>query len=185
MPERDSRMNEETTLPVPLERTAEDRLQPAVHFSEEEAAKIVEALEIIAARMPDLEIPHPSTSRRVRGARTIPRELVAAMIDTVEISPGFRAIGTFDAAAAREALQAIDARRKVAVRLATLLEHINYTNEAQWARLATAATQTLTIAGLRAKRPDGAELVSHVKRLRKILGRKSVGRPKKGRGEEE
>lgn len=74
-------MGEETRALVPLEGTVPSTRETTA--ADELVAQIVQVMDKIEERM-RLESPHPSTARRVRGARTIPREFVVALIATVE-----------------------------------------------------------------------------------------------------
>ena len=165
-------MDKETREVVPLESSV-----PALP-SAELAAKVLDVMDMIEERM-ELETPHPSTRSRVRGGRTVPREFVVAMIAAVESVPEMRELGTFDPAAAREVLQAQDAYRQVAERTFRLLASLNYTIESRWAKVAAAATLTLSLARIRARNPRAAKLAAVVENLRKLLGRKGKGNGKK------
>ena len=67
----------------------------------------------------------------------------------------------------------------IADHLATLLANLNYTIEARWAKVAAAAMETSRILSVMAKDPKNADLVSHVERLRRHLGRKTGAKRKK------
>ncbi len=177
-------MNDETKplpLDLPLPLTVAETAPPALNPYEQQAANIVAVLDLIASRMPGLEAPHPSTSRRVRGARMVPLEFVLALIDAVETTPRIQAMGLFDAADARHALQANDGSRTVARHLETLLTNINYTVEARWSKVAQAALQTYLVLRLKAKDPKNADLAGHVEHLRRLLGRKEAAKGRKKR----
>lgn len=83
-------MDEETRLVAP-----EDDLTSAVEAeivppaADELTRKIVAALDLLAAQIPDLQTPNPATARRVRGARTIPRAGVLAILAATEAEPRF------------------------------------------------------------------------------------------------
>ena len=170
-------MSEETREVVPLESSV-----PALPKVEELAAKIIEVMDMIAERM-ELETLHPSTSSRVRGARTISREFVVALIAVVESMPEFQKFNTFDPAEAREVLQGMDAYKQVSERTSRLLASMNYTIEARWAKIAADATLTFTLASIQAKDPGQAEVAAAVENLRKLLGRKGKGTGKKKKKE--
>lgn len=159
-------MDEDTRL-VPSERVA-----PVLTPAEELAAQIVRAIDIVAARM-ELETPHPATAKRVRSARTVSREFVAAMIAAVEALPELQRLRSFDSAEAREVLQGRDPMRSVADRIAMLMASVNYTIEARWARIAGAALDTFRVASAMAVDTDNPELAAHVEVLRRHLGRKN------------
>lgn len=130
-------------------------------------------MDLIAERL-ELETPHPSTARRVRGARTIPREFVLSMIAAAERRPDLPVLGGFDSAEAREVLEAADAHRLLAERTALFLASLNYTIEARWARVAAEAVNQFSIASIMAENPENAELAAEVENLRRQLGRKGL-----------
>lgn len=142
-----------------------------VTAQEKLAAEIIEAIEAIAARIPRLEAPHPSTAAHVRGARTVSREFLASMIAAVEDRPELRGVGTFDVDEARDTLQFLDAFRPVADRVAALLASITYTMEARKAAVAAKAMNTYHVMKGLARDPGGAPLRPHLDALRRDLGR--------------
>lgn len=164
-------MDEETQLAV-----APDSSSPALTDAERTAATIVAALDIIASRL-NLETPHPKTSRRVRGSRTVSPEFISSLIATVEAQQQLQTIGTFDTEKARLVLQTRDALRIVAERVAMLLASVNYTIEARWAEVVHAGMGTFRIATAMAEDPANAEMAAHVETLRRHLGR--TNKPKK------
>src|ERR1044071_6699431 len=115
-------MDSNPPLPPDVETTS-----PTITAAQRLADDIAEAIDAIAARIPGLEAPHPSTATRVRGARTVSREFIASMIAAVEATPDLQSTGTFDPQEARATLQFIDAFRPIADRLASLQASINYT----------------------------------------------------------
>lgn len=172
-------MDEETRELIQLESsvpaTAEASATPALPPAEKLATLIVDVMDIIAERMA-LESPHPSTAKRVRGGRTVPREFVIGLTAAVESMPEFQEFGSFDVAEAREVLQATDAYRQIAERTTLLLASMNYTIEARWSRLAEAAMLTFSLAKIRARNPGQGALAARVQSLSKLLGRRG---PKK------
>ena len=146
---------------------------PTVTAAERLASEIAEAIDAIAARIPQLEAPHPSTATAVRGARTVSREFIVSMIAAVEAMPELQSVGTFDTEEARATLQFIDAFGPVADRLAALLASVNYTMASRRAKVAAAAMTTYAVAKGLARDPGGASLVVHLDILRHDLGRKN------------
>jgi hypothetical protein len=167
---KEGRVGEETREVVPMESSV-----PALPI-EELAAKVIGVLDMIEERM-KLDSPHPDTRNRVRGGRTVSRDVVVALIAAVESMPELQELETFDPAEARDVLEAGDAYRQVAQRMALLLASLNYTIEARWAKVASDALLTLGVAKRRARRPGAAKLAAVVETLVKLLGRK--GRKKK------
>jgi hypothetical protein len=117
-------VDEETRAIVLLESIAQSEEEASaglvVRSPEQLAAEVAKVMDLIGEAL-DLETPHPSTARRVRGARTIPREFVLSMIAAAERRPDFPALGEFDSAEARAVLESAEACRLVAERTAMLL----------------------------------------------------------------
>jgi hypothetical protein len=165
-------MDDETQV-VPSGSTAAELTE-----AEELAARIIRAIDIVAARL-ELETPHPATAKRVRGARTVSREFVEAMIAAVEALPELQRLETFDSAEARDVLQGRASMQAVADRVAMLMASVNYTIEARWARVARAALDTFRLASAIAESTDNAVLAAHVEVLRRHLGRRNGRKTKK------
>lgn len=150
-----------------------DYPSPTVTAAEELAAEIGEAIDSLAARIPRLEAPHPSTATHVRGARTVSRGFLTSMIAAVEARPELQSLGTFDTDEARDTLQFRDAFRPIADRVAMLLASLNYTMAARQAKVAANAMRTYEIMKALARDAGGAPLVEHLEVLRRDLGRKN------------
>lgn len=182
-------MDEDTRAIVPLDSIAlseaDVSAEPAVRPAEQLAADVAKVMDLIAERL-KLETPHPSTARRVRGARTVPREFVVSMIAAAERRPDFPFIGEFDSAEARSVMESSDAYRTLAERTAMLLASLNYTIEARWAKVVAGAMYAFSQASIVAEQPDKAELAAEIENLRRQLGRKGLRRKKaaKKTGEE-
>jgi hypothetical protein len=169
-------VDEETREIVPLETTAVEKAPSpgavtARAAANELAAQVTSIMDMIAERMA-LESPHPSTAKRVRGARTVPREFVVGLTALVEWMP--RLAQTFDTGAAHEVLESIDAQKQLAERTALLLASMKYTNESRWAKVVAAAMLTFSLAGIMAKDPKNAELAARVESLSRLLGRRGT-----------
>ena len=180
-------MSEETRELVPVEDSVPSPSEapgvPVLSAAEDLAMQVIQVMDKIAETM-ELESPHPSTARRVRGSRTVPRQFIVDLIAAVESMPEFRGLGTFDPAEAREVLEAGDTQRQVAERTARFLASINYTIESRWAKIVEDAITTFTIASIRAKNPNEAKLAARVASLKKSLGRKGGRKKREGTKEE-
>jgi hypothetical protein len=174
-------VDEDSRAIVPLESIApteaEASAEPAVRPAEQLAADVARVMDLIAERL-KLETPHPSTARRVRGARTVPREFVVSMIAAAERRPDFPFLGEFDSAEARSVLESTDACRTLAERTAMLLASLNYTIEARWAKVVADAMYAFSQASIVAEKPEQAELAAEIENLRRQLGRKGQRRKK-------
>ena len=175
-------MKEDTLAVVPLENSA-----PAVRAPEELAAEVTRILEVIAEHL-QLETPHPSTARCVRGARTVSREFVVSMIAAAERHPDHPILERFDSARARKVLESTDAYRIMAEYTAMFLARLKYTTEVNWAEVVANAMETYALAGIRAKHSKNAVLAAEVANMRQHLrkgGRKSGRKKKETKGEQE
>jgi hypothetical protein len=166
-------VDEDTREIVLLESSVPAALEP-----ERLAALVINVMDLIAERM-ELESPHPSSAKKVRGARMVTRDFIVDMIAAVETMTDFQSIGTFDAAEARAMLEYSDAARPVAERMSRLVASINYTIEVRWSRVVAAALLTLSLAKIVAKDPAKADLAARVESLSKTLGRKGRKTKKK------
>jgi len=110
----------ESLVPSEAEGSADLTVRPP----EQLAADVARVMDLIAEAL-HLETPHPSTARRVRGARTIPREFVMSMIGAAECRPDLPVLGEFDSAEARAVLQSAEVCRLVAERTAMFLAGLN------------------------------------------------------------
>ena len=160
--------DEETRVVVPLEDST-----PAVRSSDQVAAEIVKVLDLIAERL-ELRTPHPATAKKVRGARTVPREFVLSLLAAAERRPDHPVLRRFDTVRARDVLQTGDALRLLAERTTMFLASLNYTYEARWAEVVANALTTFALASAVARDPDQSELAAEVENLRKQLGRKGT-----------
>jgi len=148
---------------------------------DELTTKIIAALDMIAALVPDLRKPHPATAKKVRGARTVPREAVSSIIAMVEASPMLQRILPMKVDRAHEVLDSTDAYRLLGERLDVLRAQVKYTGEARWAEVVAQAMQAYSIASIYAEDPREPELAAHVATIRRHLGRRNgaTGKRKK------
>jgi hypothetical protein len=182
-------VDEDTRAIVPLESVAPSEAEASAELvvrpAEQLVADVAQVMDLIAERL-ELETPHPSTARRVRGARTVPREFVVSMIAAAERRPDFPFIGEFDSAEARSVLESSDAYKTLAERTAMLLASLNYTIEARWAKVVASAVYAFKQASIVSDLPGRAEMAAEIENLRRQLGRKGTGKKKaaKKTGEE-
>ena len=151
---------------------------PTITASDRLAAELLEAIDALAARIPRLQPPHPSTAAQVRGARTIPDEAILSMIAAVEETPQLQSLGTFDVDEARATLQFNHAFRQVVDRLEMLTTSLVYTMELRKARVVFELLRTFDIMKGLARDPE-AGLTHHVETLRQRIGRRNPGRKRK------
>jgi hypothetical protein len=146
---------------------------PTITTAQHLAAKIVEQINSLAARIPQFQPPHRSTSARARAANSVSPDFIQTMIAAVEASPELQLLGTFDTDDARDMLQFNDAFRAVADYVAIFLSSIRHTMRLRKARVVFAAMRTYAIAKGLARDPDSAKLIAHLDNLRRDLGRKA------------
>ena len=175
-------MNDETRLvPTRDERALRDAepVMPVPVSVDELATKVIAALDVIAAIIPDLRTPHPATAKKVRGSRTVSREAVSSIIAMVEASPTLQKLMNTDRA--REVLASADDYRLLGERLDVLRAQVKYTAEARWAEVVAEAMAAYTVASIVADDPKKAEIAAHVATVRRHLGRRNgaTGKRKK------
>jgi hypothetical protein len=146
---------------------------------DELATKIVAALGMIAALIPDLRKPHPATAKKVRGARTVSREAVSSILAMVEASSMLQRILPMNIDRAHEVLSSVDDYRILGERLEVLCAQVKYTGEARWAEVVAQAMQAYAIASTLAEDPQEAELAAHVATIRRHLGRRNAATGKR------
>ena len=167
-------MDEETRLvPAQVTRalTNEETATLAPVTVAEVSTKIVAAIDLIASLIPDLRTPHPRTEKKVRGARTVPREAVLAIIAMVESSSVMQSMNLFDPEHGREVVELDDGYRLLDERLERLRRQVRYTVEARWAEVASTAMDAYIIAKRLAKEPRYADLAAHVATIGRHLDR--------------
>jgi hypothetical protein len=174
-------MDDETRLVPAQERTGftETEATALTPVARELATKVVAALDMLAAIIPDLRKPHPATARKVRGARTISREAVSSIAAMADASPYLQAIKAMNTDRAREVLASMDDYRLLAERLEMLMADVKYTAEARWAEVVAEAMHAYRMASIYADDPSDAELAAHVATIRRHLGRRNAATGKR------
>lgn len=165
-------MDEETRLVrAELSRALADpdtiALNPVAVY--ELASKVVVALDVIEAIIPDLRTPHPSTAKRVRGARTVPREAVIAIVAMVDAWPSLR--NCLNLERAHEVIEHDHNFRVLGDRMERLRKQVSYTLEARWAEVTEEAMAAYHMAKVYAKQPKNAALAQHIAVIRGHLDR--------------
>lgn len=177
-------MNDETRLVPVRDEGALTDAEPAAPVPvsvDELTTKVVAALDMIAAIIPDLRTPHPASAKQVRGGRTVSREAVHSIVALVEASPRLQKVTQMDTARAREVLGSADAYRLLGERLDLLRAQVRYTAEARWAEVAAQAMLAYSVASVLADDPTEPELATRVETVRRHLGRRNgaTGKRKK------
>ena len=178
-------MNDETRL-VSAQATsalAAETIPFAPVTVAELTTKMIAAIDLIAALIPDLRKPHPDTKKQVRGARTVPREAIVAIVAMVESSRVLQSPQLVDLDRAHEVLQFDDGFRVLDQRIEMLRAQVSYTVEARWAELVTEAMAAYHMAKRYAKDPRYPELAQHVATVHSHLNRKNATTGKKKKNE--
>ncbi|HEY0157489.1 MAG TPA: hypothetical protein VGF28_09410 [Thermoanaerobaculia bacterium] len=151
--------------------------------SERAAAEVAALLDEIVARIPRLTAPAPGRKNSVRGARTVRREYVVAMIDVVERHRELTEVRVqLDAAQARETLEFRDAFRPIAMRLAVVLKSLTFTMDARWAAVVQQALAAYAMAQAISGAPGRESLAAELELVAKDLNRKDKPKKKKEAG---
>ena len=111
---------------------------PTVTEMDRVAEQVRATIDSVAALIPRLEQPHPSTRHRIRAHRTVPRAFIVSMIAAVEEIETLRLVRKFDVDDARETLQFIDAFRPIVDQLQALTSALRFTIESRKARVVAA-----------------------------------------------
>jgi hypothetical protein len=156
--------------------SAEPGISPTVTHYQQLATEVCKQLDVIAASVPRLELKHPSVAKSTNSLLNVPMEFLATAIAVVDQVPELQNVNRLDVAAARDALQFIQAFRPVADKVAALFKSVTSTINTQQAGLAVDSLQTYAIAKGLARDVKSAHIASHVANLKRDLGRR--GRPK-------
>lgn len=135
------------------------------------ATKVVAALDIIAAIIPDLRTPHPKTAKKVRGGRTVRREAIISIVAMVEASPGLQQMKLLNIERAHEIIEKDNAFQVLDERLEKLRKQVRYTVEARWAELVSEAMDAYHMAKQLAKDPRYADLAAHIAVIKSHLAK--------------
>jgi len=149
---------------------------------DEVSTKLVAAVDLIASLIPDLRTPHPATEKKVRGARTVPREAIVAIIAMVESSDVIRSMNLLDPEHAREVVELDDGYQVLDERLERLRRQVRYTVEDRWAEVVSEAMAAYMMAKRFARQPRYADLAAHVAIIGRHLDRSNGSTAKTKRG---
>lgn len=145
---------------------------PTVTHYQQLADNFTKALDEIVQGIPSLEDAHPATTNFVRSHSNVSIEFLATAIAVVEQTPELQLLNKLDVVTARDTLQFLEAFRPVLDRIAALAQSLKFTMASRKATLAADALQIYDIAKGVARDPGAAALVSHVRNLKRDLGRR-------------
>jgi hypothetical protein len=135
-------------------------------------------LEAIRAKIPRFQHPHPKTRKLVRTFRSVPRQFVVQMNDSVHLSEELQAFKTYDPVEGAAALDFVDNFKVFRSQLASFLEAVNFTMEVRFAEVAEKGLRTYQIAKAFRRAPR-TSLGPHLTRMREALNRAGGKRRKK------
>jgi hypothetical protein len=156
-----------------------DRFIPTVTHAERRAAVVAKVLDRAAARIPGLMAPHKETARHMRGHRTVPRTFIRTMIAAVDDVEVLQTANTFDVDEAEAALQFEAAFRPLIDKIALLLASLIYTIDLRISPVATKALRTYALARILTRNGRNRALISHLRFLKRDLGRKGPRKKRK------
>jgi hypothetical protein len=157
--------------PVPPAQT------PTVTHYQQIAANLAKAIDDMLALIPSFLEAHPDTNAFVRTHQNVPLQFIATAVAAVESNPELQGNGTFDAVAARDALQFIDAFRPMADRLSAAAKNVTFSINSRKANAGNGALEIYAIAKRLALNPLRTTMSSHVGNLKRDLGKRG---PRKG-----
>ena len=155
--------------------------KPTVTEAERAAAMVKMILRQAAKRVPGLKASHSTTSKRIRGHRTVPKAFIRSMISVVDDLEVLQTMSGFDPEEAQAALQFEAAFRSVVDQMAILQASLTYTIGERLAVVAGKALRAYAIAKGLARDSRSRDLSLRVRRLKTALGRKGPRKKKKPR----
>lgn len=135
-------------------------------------------LDALRAKIPSFRFPHPTTRKMVRTYRSVPRDFVKQMNDTVRLNDEIRAVGIYDADDGAAALDFVDHFKVFRSQVAIFLHGLNFTIEYRHAEVAAKGLQTYQIIKALRRSPRST-LGSHLENLREALNRAGKKRGRK------
>ena len=157
------------------------KAKPTVTEAERAARMVKMIFRQAAKRVPGLKASHSTTSKRIRGHRTVPKAFIRSMISVVDDLEVLQRMSGFDPEEAQAALQFEAAFRSVVDQMAVLQTNLTYTIEAQIAVVAGKALRAYAIIKGLARDGRNRDLAIRIRRLKTALGRKGPRKKKKPR----
>lgn len=139
-------------------------------------------LDAIRAKIPNFQYPHPTTRKMVRTYRSVPREFVQRMNDTVRLNDEIRAVGIYNHEDGIKAADFVDHFKIFREEVAGFLHGLNFTIEYRHAEIAAKGLQTYQIIKALRRSPRST-LGSHLETLREALNRAGKKRGRKRQSE--
>jgi hypothetical protein len=150
-----------------------------LNANERAAAEVAILLEAIAERIPRLTAPNAARKKRAIAARTVRREYVLSMIDTIERRQNYQLLRSFDLAEARDTLEFNDAFRPIAARMFVLLSSLKFTMADRMAEVIRQALQAYTMAKPIAEAAKDDVFAAELELVAQDLNRKNKPKTKK------
>jgi hypothetical protein len=140
--------------------------------------ELIADLQAMRAKIPGFRDAHPKTRKMVRTYRSVPREFIAKMNDSVKQSEEMKSFGTYDPEAGAETLDFVDNFKLFRSFVEMFLSGVNFTIEYRHAEIADRALQTYQLSKALRTGPR-SDLRAHVAHLREALNRAGRRRRKK------
>lgn len=126
----------------------------------------------IMAALPKLELPHPTTSRFVRGHQNVPMSFIEKAVAAVARREQLRILNKLDVTFARDMMQLDEAFRPVVDKLFHFAFGLKYTLDARRAIVAAACLQIYYLIKGFGRDPGGADMLQLAEDLKRELGRR-------------
>jgi hypothetical protein len=143
------------------------------------ANEVFADLQAIRAKIPELELLHPETSKFVSTMRGVPRAFVDTMVGQVQQIPEYQAVNRLDIPNAQNSLQLVDALQTFSDALRTFLTSVDHTIGVNYARVANSSLQMYQVAKGLARDLNAPHVATSVKILGEKLGRSGGHRQSK------
>jgi hypothetical protein len=143
--------------------------------------ELIADLQAMRAKIPGFRDAHPKTRKLVRTYRSVPREFIAKMNDTVKQSEEMKSFGTYNPEAGAETLDFVDNFKLFRSFVEMFLSGVNFTIEYRHAEIAERALETYQLSKALRSGPR-SNLRMHVAELRQALNRAGSRRRRKKTG---
>jgi hypothetical protein len=151
---------------------------PTITHYQQIAENLAKAIDDMLALIPSFTEAHPDTTVFVNRHQNVPLQFISTAVAAVDANPELQG-GTFDATEARDALQFIDAFRPMADRMYAAAKNLTFSINSRKANAGTGALEVYAIAKRVALNPLSTTVASHVRNLKRDLGKAGKGGPKK------
>jgi len=152
---------------------------PALTAYEQLVVNLNDAIDALVARIPEFQVPHPTTTAFVRTHLNVPLEFIGGAVSAVLDSPALQASNTFDVDEAREALQFIGAFQPLYDKVTLLSQNLKFTINERRAKVGVKAQMLYGVAKQFARVPENSGVTGHVKLMKEHLAKAKRARKAK------